>query len=429
MVNQSGRRVSSGHRGADHSLVGGHPNVDWNSYSADPVAGQDKEKAIKEFREFIGLDPSTNTARFGRSMQAPFSPSRKLFQNSTWQVNDPLVHYTLEDLVDLTRTNRVIAVRPPTQSLTNYSNLGKLNERYNPWGGNTNKTASSDPNALNLAVKDPLVRRSDDWNFPTNKFPNLGTLGRVHRGTPWQTIYLKSTVEPQLNWERWAGSSFTATRGWSHPTNDWALLDLFTTAMNANAARGLLSVNQDGMAAWSAVLSGVIVQSNSIPDNLIAPNSNPQFKEVVIEPASPQVRQIVDGINAARAARTVTGGRFLNMGDVLSAPTLTVNSPFLNTRSRSQIEAGIDDAAYEQIPQQILSLLKEDEPRVVVYAYGQALRPAPNSRILAPGPYNQMVTNYQITGEQVIKAVLRIEPSTNQTTRAVIETYNAMPPE
>jgi len=52
-------------------------------------------------------------------------------------------------------------------------------------------TAANDPYALNVNVKDPLVRRSDDWDFPTNKFPNLGWLGRVHRGTPWQTVYLK----------------------------------------------------------------------------------------------------------------------------------------------------------------------------------------------------------------------------------------------
>ena len=44
-----------------------------------------------------------------------------------------------------------------------------------------------------LAIKDPLVYCSDDWNFPTNKFPTVGWLGRVHRGTPWQTVYLKAS--------------------------------------------------------------------------------------------------------------------------------------------------------------------------------------------------------------------------------------------
>jgi len=40
-------------------------------------------------------------------------------------------------------------------------------------------------------LMDAGVRRSDDWMFPTNKFPNIGWLGRVHRGTPWQTVYIK----------------------------------------------------------------------------------------------------------------------------------------------------------------------------------------------------------------------------------------------
>ena len=48
------------------------------------------------------------------------------------------------------------------------------------------------PEPYNLALKDPLVWQSDDWDFPTYKFPTVGWLGRVHRGTPWQTVYLKS---------------------------------------------------------------------------------------------------------------------------------------------------------------------------------------------------------------------------------------------
>ena len=39
--------------------------------------------------------------------------------------------------------------------------------------------------AWNLALKDPGVRWSDDWNFPTHNLANPGWLGRIHRGTPW----------------------------------------------------------------------------------------------------------------------------------------------------------------------------------------------------------------------------------------------------
>src|SRR6185295_11045704 len=122
----------------------------------------------------------------------------------------------------------------------------------------------------------------------TNKFPNIGWLGRVHRGTPWQTVYLKSQVQKLQGdtdgWISWAGRADT------HPTNDWNLLSLFTTAPNDAASRGLLSVNQTNIAAWSAVLSGVPVFTNAA--NALLP--------LFIEPATPQIFQIVSNINATR---------------------------------------------------------------------------------------------------------------------------------
>ena len=56
--------------------------------------------------------------------------------------------------------------------------------RYTPWGISA---LSSNPHFV-----DPLIINADAWNFPTNKFPSIGWLGRVHRGTPWQTVYFKS---------------------------------------------------------------------------------------------------------------------------------------------------------------------------------------------------------------------------------------------
>ena len=115
-------------------------------------------------------------------------------------------------------------------------------------------------NDFEMAIKDRVALvagvkaqgRSDDWDFPTNKLPNIGWLGRVHRGTPWQTIYLKShlafddalkkqtrALTPQ-EWAAWSGSFGT------HPTNDWKFLDLFTEFRNLTnglptpCGRGLL---------------------------------------------------------------------------------------------------------------------------------------------------------------------------------------------
>src|SRR4029079_672407 len=161
-------------------------------------------------------------------------------------------------------------------------NIGVLNNAYRPWGGSKNVSASGtggDKLAFSVGVKDPGIRRSDDWDFPINEranqkqhlFATIGELGRVHRGTPWQTVYLKSIYKivngtnAVLNgldptaWRNWSGSAGT------NPMFDWRLLDVFTTAANENATRGLLSVNQTNRAAWSAVLSGVVVPTNTVP--------------------------------------------------------------------------------------------------------------------------------------------------------------------
>ncbi|MBI3414413.1 MAG: hypothetical protein HY043_03690 [Verrucomicrobia bacterium] len=417
----------------------GDQDADWNSFTSQGAQGRDKQKSIQRFNEFMGRVPSTNLHEFGFSMQAPYTPTRRLSQYATWQANDPLVHYALEDLTDLTRTNNIL-VLPNSNSLgvTNTDfNLGVVNIRYNPWGGNTNKTASSDPNAFNMAVKDPGVRSSDDWDFPTNKLATLGMLGRVHRGTPWQTVYLKSPVVTQNEWDQWAGSSayfnrFTPTYGWTHPTNDWILADLFTTAINDNAARGLLSVNQTNIGAWSAALSGVAVLTNDIPNKSIKLTSFRHFTNFVAQPDSPQLQHIVGGVMNARQQQP--GGVFAHLGSVLSTPELTVNSPFLNTAIPLQVQVGLDDRAVEAIPQQILSLLKQDDPRVVIYAYGQTLQPAQNSRVVQPGPFFQLCTNYQITGEAAIKTMIRMDGLTNRIgvltgANAVVESYNVLPAE
>ena len=126
-------------------------------------------------QNFIGAAAMTN------AIQMAYSPSALVVQDTTWQANDPLVHYTAGDLINPAAGNGL-------QIYLNWSssNLGKLNQRYQPWGGNPSTGVGTNM----LSIKDPLVTCSDDWNFPTNKFPTVGWLGRVHRGTPWQTVYL-----------------------------------------------------------------------------------------------------------------------------------------------------------------------------------------------------------------------------------------------
>lgn len=402
----------------------------WRSYNATVA---DKDKSIDLFRVFCGLTPLTYPQnrvladlRGKEAMQAPFSPTRKILQQVYWQANDPLVHYTVQDLLDPFtrpddpyRSNAVQFVQDPNRVLVNQS-LGRLNARYRPWGGNPYQ--STDILAQDARVKDPMVERSDDWQFPTNKFPTLGWLGRVHRGSPWQTVYLKSGVVDTNNWFLWAGSYGT------HPTNDWSIVEAFTVAPNDNAARGLLGVNQTNLAAWSAVLSGIPVLTNTTPLASLRTNGGAGFQQLLLPPdlpGSPQLRQIVAGINRTRDWETnrLPLGRgwplFEHMGRLLATPELTMTSPFLST------DHLVDEFILECLPQQILSLVKSDEPRFVVYSFGQALKEAPNSLSMAPGAFNRLCTNYQVKGEFVTRSVIRLEgPVTSP--RAVVESYNEL---
>jgi hypothetical protein len=377
----------------------------------------DKAKAIDKMRVFVGLSPITYPSdqvilELGNSLvqQTPYNASRRVVQAVSLQANDPLVHYTVEDLIDVRQTNFSQVIKPPTNPRPP-TNLGKINDRYRPWGGKPGKDPAADVTAYNPGFKDPLVRKSDDWEFPTNKYPNLGLIGRVHRGTPWQTVYLKSIVVTNNEWIAWAG------RADSHPTNDWKLLQVFTTAANENAARGLLSVNQTNLAAWSAVLSGVSVLTN-VASGTLANNYAPTNREVVIEPNTYQLNNIVRGIMAARARRPQKSFQYL--GDVFSTPELTVASPYLFPTPEA-VERGISDAVYERIPQQILSLLQEDVPRLAVYAYGQSLKPVQNAVILG-GSARGLVTNYVVTSEHLTKTVFRIE-GPPQNPQIVTESY------
>lgn len=407
-------------------------------------------------------------ARFGSTaVQAGYTPSPVLLLTDRRQANDPLVHYTLDDLapgqtVFTSPEGRVEAVLPDGTRLmpavgariggddryfTNHlGNRAKVVTAYAPWGvnpvlGTSVDLGVTDPasTAYDVAYKDPLIRRSDDWNFPTNKFPTIGWLGRVHRGTPWQTVYLKAR-RPELgsqrvldrflgqkSWAAWTGNALT------RPENDWAVLDLFTTAVNENAAKGLLSVNQTNSAAWSAVLSGVPVLTNDPNDALTL---NRQF----IEPASAQMRAIVESINSART--NFPGGYFPRMGHVLSAPALSAGtvtnngvlqdqfSPFVRPFNHTTLPAQVPDEVLEMIPQQTLSLLRTDEPRVVIYAFGQSLKPAPNSIVTRPGVFYGLCTNYVVTGEFATRTVVRFDgaPRPGQL-KPVVEDHRVLTPE
>ena len=439
---------------------------------------------IDGFAHFLGLTPPYGTSSnfmfaTNLAVQAPYTPTINLYQYTTWQANDPLVHYLQSDLNysgydpnanSLVETG-IHHMTPTTAApLPILPDIGTNNVRYQPWGLNTQMAMQSqhdyDQSPYNLAFKDPLVRRSDNWDFPTSKLPTIGWLGRVHRGTPWQTVYFKASnvlrdivttngisyLVGTNTWGLWTGDTaniFDAVN--SAPLQDRLLFDIFTTAPDDNATRGQLSVNVGALlcgtslAAWSALFSGMVALTNTTTFPLYFSQTN---LPVIVQPAgisgvSSALGNLVTNINSMRTNFTNPDGlkgAFEHKGDILSIAQLTESSPFLNTNSifgsngkvlpgSQQPLYGISDEIYEWLPQQMMSLLRAPSaPRYVIYCYGQALKPAPNS-IVTGGSFFQMVTNYQVVTESAARAVIRVDDAKTPHPHIVVESFNLLPPD
>lgn len=314
------------------------------------------------------------------SIQAPYTPTRTVYSSYLLQANDPLVHYLASDLNSQYGT---LAIWNSGQSRKNgfwYKSDDPINSplpappatpigsRYQPWGQNKQMMAlpGVDTNAYNLAFKDPLVWGPDTWNFPTNLLALLAGLGQVHRGTPWQTVYLKEADllkeylaggEPYFigtnTWTQWTGDFDPYDAALMAPVSDWRLTGLLLSLLNTNDATQLFSVNDPNIADWQNMLNGLIVYSNT------ATTITPTFDTYLMESNSAQALMIADNIVQARASQA--NQNFYFIGDILAVPELTLSSPWLNTYlSPIQIDFGITDEAYEAIPAQLLPLLRPD---------------------------------------------------------------------
>jgi len=353
----------------------------------------------------------------------PFNPTWVVQQPTNWVANDPLVHYTVEDLtwtgngrvpppIQTSESDFGDLLAPPATAvppLTNYLEIGTVSPRYSPWG-------SRDVFNTNILLKDPGIVDSLAWQFPTNKFPSVGWIGRVHRGTPWQTVFLKAdSSQSYALWSNWANPSWISTPNLvyipeTYPTNDYPLVDVFSTAFNDSAAHGLLSVNQINDPAWAAVFAGVIALTNIDGGTPIGP-INDDYGSIQYLMDSPL------GINAQRTNQP--NGIFHKVGYILSAPALTVNSPYLPTNGPAATQ--LTDEMVERIPQQTLSLLKVGEPQFAIYAWGQALRPK-GPPYLGIGPNANIYTNYEITGEFLTRTVCHLVHTNGL--KMVIDNYN-----
>jgi hypothetical protein len=366
LVNQVG--ISLGNYGLGNGLAA------WGATDPTQVTNE-----MNGFRVFYHLSPYPpfQPSQFGwaaatNSIQVPYTPVANVVEHISWQANDPLVHFMASDLIGPNASH----LDHTTDALTD-ENLGVLNQRYLPWGGNP-MFYGADQNPCYSAIKDPLVRKSDDWNFPTNESLAGGWLGRVHRGTPWQTIYLKATDVLAAasmfgyiginTWMNWTGDLDANDAAAMAPVRDRHLASLLASMFNTNDFRFLFSVNNPNPNAWQALLDGLTILTNDLPDSQIK-FGLPQFGLLVISSNSPQALLIANAIQSARVGQP--GQFFRDVGDILAVPQLTEQSPFLNWNDSVQVTNDISDEAYEIIPSQLLSLLRADSIGSIAPVNGQ----------------------------------------------------------
>jgi hypothetical protein len=150
----------------------------------------------------------------------------------SWQVNDPLVNShgsnfqsmayvpggfnrryrrdgSQEDVPGTPQQRRHWVSRQNRPPLTQ-TQFQSMQNIYN-WRMGVNLALPNDAmrawvNGGDSAIQDPGVGYSRsanmDWRFPDisrGRMKNVGWLGQVHRGTPWQTLYLKSKVPGQAS--------------------------------------------------------------------------------------------------------------------------------------------------------------------------------------------------------------------------------------
>ena len=337
------------------------------------------------------------------SMLAPYTPSRMIYSAYLLQANDPLVHYLSSDLDAQLGTWAVWNSVNGNLSRQNglwYQSDDPLNEptptppatpiggRYQPWMRKGQMSSlnliTAIPVTNNYACIDPLVYGSDSWDFPTNLMQSLSGLGQVHRGTPWQTVYLKDadllkiyigvggtiTHVGTSTWMQWTGDMDANDAALMAPVSDWQLAGLLMSLLNTNDPTQLFSVNDSNVADWQNLLNGLVVYSNSAP--IVVATTPLQFTTYTIASNSPQAAAIASAIVQTRASQS--SPVFYSIGDILATPALTEQSPFLNLGStafgQQQMNYGINDVEYEAIPTQLLPLLRPDSIGSLVTANG-----------------------------------------------------------
>jgi hypothetical protein len=333
--------------------------VDWNTFGFGVMGLNEKNRAIDLFRTFLGFLPISHPSNVATGMNAvtPFNPIARLAHVRSYQANDPLVHTHIDDL-RLWPTNvfSQILRTPKTNLALNLvpMTLGGLNGGFRPWAASERFFNTGETNSFNPALRDPGVVVSGEWEFPTNAPLESGWLGRVHRGTPWQSVYLKSPVASAAAWI----AQSRDPSGRNHPTNDWKLAAALSPLLDTNDPAARLSINSTDFAAWTNALAGLVVLSNNVPVSDVNLGRAPGFETNMVTPDAPQLAGLFDAIQRARVARP--GQYFADLPAFLAVPELGLGSPWLNTSDWRLLRYGLTDAACEMLPAQLLSRLRTD---------------------------------------------------------------------
>lgn len=375
-------------------------------YSAWPSTDPLKPQEIADFQAFFSYDNAGSyngvSVENYTNLSIQATPvTIAIVNKSVYQANDPLVHYLASDLADFAdfTTNSIIvqSVQSAFQSIQQsnqvFQNLGHLSDRYMPWGSSyllpeyfiyNGGPIPTDQNPYNLSYKDPLVYDADDWDFPTNETLNASWLGQVHRGTPWQTIFLKSTNIIELTdspypfptglstWQLWTGDTNPLGAYNMAPVQDWRMAGLLASLFNTNNIASLFSVNNPSPNAWENLLNGMTVLTNDENDAMLSFNRNREPAQFATETISSSSSQAATIANAIQSTRIASPGQIIaDVGDLFAVPQLSDASPYLNAADSVQDEYGISDIAYEAIPDQLLPQLWEDSIGSASTAGGQ----------------------------------------------------------
>jgi hypothetical protein len=343
----------------------GNPAIstaDWKNFSFDTF---DTDAAIHSFREFCRV--TLNVGNTNLVQMAPFTPTRKLVLLAMWEANDPLVHALPEHLKDVTNDFTISFLRPLIGEMPTNHTIGHLNSRYNPWRGFPGK--ASRPEDADPMIKDWGVLKPNDFDFPSGPTANVRWLDRIHRGTPWQTLYFERGAAPPSIWRQQFLDSM------SHPTNDWKIIEYL---------RSQLTYSGDPVA--TRALNNTIVGNSGGGVLIVTNGSAAVMNNVVAHNSAGVLDEGGGGVEFSR--NCVFGNVTHNAGDVLGSPqfveggfSVIATSPLIDAGNpaalgwieRNVLGRGIDIGALEfgpdGVPMFTLKRTEESECELELRGY------------------------------------------------------------